>query len=164
MCVLVQMYAAPRDESIPTITDPSALNEFDGIIFGSGTRFGAIASQLKAFFDASGGVWQTGGWVGKTAGIFFSTGTQGGGQETTALTTVTQFTHHGMIFVPIGYSSPLLFNMDEIHGGSPYGAGTLAGPKGDRQPTALELQVAEHQGKHQATITGYIKKGKAASQ
>jgi NAD(P)H dehydrogenase (quinone) len=75
---------------------------------------------------------------------------------------LSQFTHHGMLWVPIGYSNPSLFNMDEIHGGSPYGAGTFAGPTGARQPSALELGVAEHQGKHQATITAALKKGRSA--
>jgi hypothetical protein len=98
--VLKLMHAPPKDASIPVISDPAALIEYDGILFGSGTRFGAITAQLKAFFDKSGQVWQKGGWVGKPVGIFFSTGTQGGGQETTALTTLTQFTHHGMIYVP----------------------------------------------------------------
>lgn len=161
--VLTKMHAPPKDANVPVITDPTELEAFDGIIFGTGTRFGMIPAQLKAFFDSTGGVWQKGGFIGKTAGLFFSTGTQGGGQETTALTFVTQLTHHGMIFVPIGYSDPALFNMDEIHGGSPYGAGTFAGPSGARQPSALELGVAESQGKHIATITGALKRGKAAA-
>jgi len=161
--VLGKMHAPAKDASVPIISNPADLEAYDGIIFGSGTRYGAITAQLKAFFDRSGQVWAKGGWVGKTAAIFFSTASQGGGQETTALTTVTQFTHHGMVFVPIGYSNPSLFNMDEIHGGSPWGAGTFAGTDGSRQPSPLELGVAEHQGKHFATITGYIKAGKAAT-
>jgi len=161
--VLAKMHAPAKDASVPVIADPADLEQYDGVLFGSGTRFGMVTAQLKAFFDRSGQVWSRGGWVGKTAGIFFSTGTQGGGQETTALTALTQFTHHGMVYVPIGYSDPSLFNMDEIHGGSPYGSGTYAGPTGARQPSALELGVAEHQGRHFATITGYIKRGKAAT-
>jgi len=90
-------------------------------------------------------------------------GTQGGGQETTALTCIPHFVHHGMIYIPIGYSTQLLGNMDEIHGGSAYGAGTFAGATGGRQPSKLELDVAEHQGKHIATITSCIVKGKAAA-
>jgi len=159
--VLTKMHAPPKDASVPVITDPNELESFDGIIFGSGTRFGMITSQLKSFLDSTGQIWQKGGWVGKTAGIFFSSATQGGGQETTALTMLTQFTHHGMVYIPIGYSNPALMS-DEVHGGSPYGAGTLAGPTGAKQPTPLELGVAEHQGKHIATITAALKAGKAA--
>lgn len=92
------------------------LEQYDGILFGTGTRFGMIPAQLKALFDSTGGIWAKGGFIGKTGGIFFSTGTQGGGQETTALTFLTQLTHHGMIYIPIGYSDPSLFNMDEVHG------------------------------------------------
>jgi NAD(P)H dehydrogenase (quinone) len=98
--VLGKMHAPAKDASVPIISNPADLEAYDGIIFGSGTRYGAITAQLKAFFDRSGQVWAKGGWVGKTAAIFFSTASQGGGQETTALTTVTQFTHHGMVFVP----------------------------------------------------------------
>jgi NAD(P)H dehydrogenase (quinone) len=99
--------------------------------------------------------------VGKPAGMFFSTGTPGGGQETTALTTITQLTHHGMVWVPIGYSNPSLFSMDEVHGGSPYGAGTFAGGDGSRQPTPLELGLAEHQGKYFASIVADLKRGRS---
>ena len=161
VCACLKMYAPAKDASIPVISDPAELEGFDGFIFGSGTRFGMIASQLKAFLDSTGGLWAKGALVGKTAGFFYSTGTQGGGQETTALTFITQLTHHGIIYIPIGYSDPSLMNMDEVHGGSPYGAGTLAGPTGARQPSALELGVAEHQGKHIATITGALKRGRA---
>jgi len=158
--ILQKMHAPPKDANVPVISNPSDLEAYDGVIFGCGTRFGQVAAQMKAFLDASGQVWQKGGWVGKTGGIFFGTGTQGGGQETTAMTFVTQLTHHGMIFVPIGYSNPSLFNMDEIHGGSPWGAGTFSGPTGARQPSALEIAVAEHQGKHQGQITVALKKGR----
>jgi len=160
--VLEKMYAPPKDANVKVIASPDELEQFDGILFGIPTRFGVMAAQMKALFDSTGQLWQKGALVGKTAGIFFSTATQGGGQETTALTSITQFTHHGMVYVPIGYSDPSLFNMDEIHGGSPYGAGTFAGPKGDRKPSVLELNVAEHQGKHFATLTAALKKGKAA--
>jgi len=161
--VLEKMHAPPKDSTVPVISDPHELEAYDGIIFCIPTRFGAMAAQMKAFFDSTGGLWQKGGLVGKTAGIFFSTATQGGGQETTALTTLTQFTHHGMIYIPLGYQDPSLFNMEEIHGGSPYGAGTFAGAKGDRQPSALELGVAESQGKSHATVTSALKRGRAAA-
>lgn len=161
--VLDKMFAPPKDSTVPVINDPAELEAFDGVMFGIPTRFGVMAAQMKAFFDRSGGVWAKGGFIGKTAGVFFSTGTQGGGQETTALTTFTQFVHHGMVIVPLGYSDPALFNMDEVHAGSPYGAGTFAGAKGDRQPSALELGVAESHGKHFATITGALKRGRAVA-
>jgi len=160
--VLEKMHAAPKDPNVPIMEDVAEMEQFDGLIFGIPTRFGVMAGQMKAFWDKTGQLWQKGSLVGKPAGVFFSTATQGGGQETTALTTITQFTHHGLVYVPIGYHDPSLFNMDEIHGGSPYGAGTFAGPKGDRMPSALELGVAESQGKHHAVITSALKKGKAA--
>ncbi len=99
------------------------------------TRFGSMAAQMKAFFDSTGGQWQKGELVGKPAGIFTSVSTQGGGLETTALTTITVLTHQGMIFVPTGYTyGPPLFDMSSVHGGTPYGAGTFAGAR--RQPPA----------------------------
>jgi NAD(P)H dehydrogenase (quinone) len=159
--VLDKMHAPAKDANVATINDASELEAYDGVIIGIPTRFGMMPAQLKAFFDTTGQIWQRGGFVGKPASIFFSTATQAGGQETTAMTAVTQLTHHGMIYVPIGYSDPSLFNMDEIHGGSPWGAGTFAGPKGDRQPSALELGVAEHQGKYFTGVATALKKGRA---
>jgi len=153
------MHALPRDDTIPTITTVQ-LAGADGIIFGVPTRFGVMPAQMKALFDSTGGLWMEGKLVGKTAGVFFSTATQGGGQETTALTMVTQFTHHGMIFVPIGYTDRSLMNNDELHGGSPYGAGTFAGPAGDRKPTELELGVAKHQGEYFTKVTAALIKGR----
>lgn len=143
--VLEKMHAPPKPEDVP-IADPHSLPDYDGIIFGIPTRFGMAAAQMKAFMDSTGGLWLKGKLVGKPAGIFFSTGTQGGGQETTALTFITQLAHHGMVYVPIGYSSPKLMDMNETHGGSPYGAGCLAGPDGSRMPSDLEKDVAKHQG------------------
>jgi len=160
--VLEKMHA-PAKPDVPIAT-PQDLAEADGIIFGIPTRFGMMTAQMKAYFDATGQLWQKGTLVGKPASIFHSTATQGGGQETTALTTVTQLTHHGMIFVPIGYGNPSLFNMDEVHGGSPYGAGTFAGGDGSRQPTQLELGIAAYQGKYFAGVVNALKAGRAATQ
>lgn len=137
------------------------LAKADAIILGLPTRFGVACAQMKAFWDSTGGHWSKGALVGKIGSVFFSTATQAGGQETTALTWYTQFVHHGMLIAPIGYSNPKLFDMSAPHGGSPYGAGTLAGPDGSRQPSDLELDVAEHQGKHVATLAGQLKKGRA---
>ena len=124
------------------------LAEYDGIMFGLSARFGTMPAQMKALLDSTGGLWQSGALIGKPAGVFISTGTQNGGQETTALTFITQLVHHGMIFVPMGYSNPLLFDLKEPHGGSPYGAGTLAGPDGSRMASDLEKQLANHHGQH----------------
>ncbi|KEH31165.1 putative NAD(P)H dehydrogenase (quinone) [Medicago truncatula] len=112
-----------------------------------------MAAQFKAFLDATGGLWRT----QALAGIFYSTASQGGGQETTPLTSVTQLAHHGMIFVPIGYTFGAgMFQMESVKGGSPYGSGTYAGD-GSRQPTELELAQAFHQGKHFAGIAKKLK-------
>ncbi|KAL8215761.1 hypothetical protein R6Q57_022598 [Mikania cordata] len=152
--VLGKMSARPKSD-VPVIT-PNELSEADGFAFGFPTRFG-MSAQLKAFFDSTGGLWRTQQLSGKPAGIFYSTGSQGGGQETTALTAITQLVHHGMIFVPIGYTFGAgMFEMEEVKGGSPYGAGTYAGD-GSRQPSELELQQAFHQGKHIAIIAKKLK-------
>ncbi|KAK4345105.1 hypothetical protein RND71_035281 [Anisodus tanguticus] len=148
--------SAPQKGDAPVIT-PDDLAEADGFIFGFPTRFGMMPAQFKAFLDATGGLWKTQQLAGKPAGIFYSTGSQGGGQETTALTAITQLVHHGMIFVPIGYTFGAgMFEMEKIKGGSPYGAGTFAGD-GSKQPTQLELEQAFHQGKYIATITKKLK-------
>ncbi|XP_024959685.1 NAD(P)H dehydrogenase (quinone) FQR1-like [Cynara cardunculus var. scolymus] len=153
--VLAKMSAPPKSD-VPIIT-PNELPEADGFIFGFPTRYGMMAAQFKSFFDATGGLWRTQQLASKPAGIFYSTGSQGGGQETTALTAITQLVHHGMIFVPIGYTfGSGMFEMEKVKGGSPYGAGTYAGD-GSRQPSELELQQAFHQGKHIATITKKLK-------
>ncbi|KAA8523785.1 hypothetical protein F0562_010208 [Nyssa sinensis] len=148
--VLGKMGAPPKSD-IQIIT-PGELAEADGFIFGFPTRFGMMSAQFKAFLDATGGLWKTQQLAGKPAGIFYSTGSQGGGQETTALTAITQLVHHGMIFVPIGYTFGAgMFEMEKVKGGSPYGAGTFAGD-GSRQPSELELEQAFHQGKTTARI------------
>ncbi|EGZ17815.1 hypothetical protein PHYSODRAFT_503540 [Phytophthora sojae] len=148
--VLTKMHAPPKKDHPVATTD--VLKEADGILFGFPTRFGSLPAQVKAFFDSAGGLWAAGALVGKPAGIFFSTGTQGGGQETTAFTALTFLAHQGLTFVPLGYRAPELFNMDEIHGGSPWGAGTLANGDGSRQPSKLELTVATTQGKSFAEV------------
>lgn len=149
--ILVKMHAPPKDETIPIIS-ASELPAADAFIFGIPTRYGAMAAQMKAFFDSTGSLWQGQKLAGKPAGIFVSTGSQGGGQETTAWTSITQLAHHGMLFVPIGYTFGAgMFKMDEIRGGSPYGAGTYAGD-GSRKPSEIELALAEHQGKYTANV------------
>lgn len=116
------MRKKPTPAHISVIT-PEQLEEADAIIFGMPSRFGMACAQMKSFMDSTGALWQKKALVGKPASCFFSTGTQNGGQETVALTWYTQLAHHGMLIVPIGYSCPKLFDMSEIHGSSPYGAG-----------------------------------------
>ncbi|XP_028760409.1 probable NAD(P)H dehydrogenase (quinone) FQR1-like 2 [Neltuma alba] len=149
--VLQQMKVPPKDEAIPEIA-AAELPAADGLLFGFPTRYGTMAAQMKAFFDSTGQLWKSQELAGKPAGFFVSTGTQAGGQETTAWTAITQLAHHGMLFVPIGYTfGPGMFKMDSIRGGSPYGAGVFAGD-GTREPSETELALAEHQGKYMAVI------------
>ncbi|KAG6500967.1 hypothetical protein ZIOFF_040830 [Zingiber officinale] len=153
--VIGKMGAPPKSD-VPII-QPNDLAEADGILLGFPTRFGMMAAQFKAFIDATGGLWRSQALAGKPAGIFYSTGSQGGGQETTPLTAITQLAHHGMIFVPIGYTFGAgMFEMADVKGGSPYGAGTYAGD-GSRNPSQLELEQAFHQGKYFATIAKKLK-------
>ncbi|KAH3684501.1 hypothetical protein WICPIJ_004534 [Wickerhamomyces pijperi] len=145
--VLTKMHAPPKpDFPIATL---DTLTEHDAFLFGIPTRYGNFPAQWKAFWDRTGGLWASGALQGKSAGIFFSTGTLGGGQETTALNSMSTLVHHGITFVPLGYKNVfgLLTNLEEVHGGSAWGAGTLAGGDGSRTPSALELEVAEIQGK-----------------
>ncbi|CAL9112142.1 probable NAD(P)H dehydrogenase (quinone) FQR1-like 2 [Musa acuminata AAA Group] len=149
--VLDKMHAPPKDTAIPLIS-AAEMVEADGILFGFPTRYGCMAAQMKAFFDSTGQLWREQKLSGKPAGFFVSTGSQGGGQETTAWTAITQLTHHGMLFVPIGYTFGAgMFEMDEIRGGSPYGAGVFAGD-GTRQASEAELALAEYQGKYMASV------------
>jgi len=157
--ILERMHAPPRpDVPVATIDD---LLDCDGVMFGIPTRYGNAPAQMKAFMDGTGGFWAKGSLQGKTAATFFSTGTQGGGQETTALTFLPNLVHHGMIYVPTGYGTPDWSNMEEIHGGSAYGAGTFAGPTGQRKVSDLEHRLAEFQGKQFAEITQALKNGRA---
>lgn len=151
--ILLKMHAKKHSDDIPLLTYDKLheLEKADGFLFGTPTRYGMMAAQMKAFWDSTGGMWVKGSLVGKPAGWFFSTGTLGGGQETTAFTSISQLTHHGMVYVPIGYSfGKELFDVDQVRGGSPYGSGTFAGGDGSRQPTELELKIAKHQGKFTA--------------
>jgi NAD(P)H dehydrogenase (quinone) len=152
--VLAKMHAPPKSGD-PVIT-AAQLTEYDGILFGVSGRYGSVPAQLRAFMDSTGALWQSGGLAGKTAGIFQSTAVQGGGQETVGLTVLPFFVHHGMIFLPLGYANPKVFNNDEPHGASPYGAGTLANGDGSRMPSPLELDVAHTQGKNFAVLTERI--------
>lgn len=151
---------APAKPDLPVIT-VDQLTEPDGIIFGIPTRFGTMPAQLKALLDATGKLWATGALAGKFAGTFFCTASQHGGQETTALTTVTYFAHHAMIYVPFGFASAHLFDNSEVVGGSAYGAGTVANGDGSRQPTKKELEIAYTQGENFGKIVTTYVRGKA---
>ncbi len=124
----------------------------DAIIFGTPTRFGNMCGQMRQFLDATGQLWAKGALVGKVGGVFTSSATQHGGQESTILTFHVTLLHHGMILVGLPYTFEGQMRMDEITGGSPYGASTIAGGKGERMPSANELAAARFQGKHIATI------------
>lgn len=144
--ILAKMHAgASLKPKYPLIT-PAALAELDGFLLGSPTRYGRLPAQVSAFFDQTGGLWASGGLVGKFASTFTSTASQHGGQETTHLTTIPFFAHHGIIYVPIGYTQAYLTDLETIHGGSAYGASTVAAADGSRQPQAGELALAKYQG------------------
>mmetsp|Transcript_18151 Transcript_18151/g.34085 ORF Transcript_18151/g.34085 Transcript_18151/m.34085 type:complete len:467 (-) Transcript_18151:138-1538(-) len=145
--VLTAMGAPPKPD-IPTIghANIDTLCGYDGIMFGLPTRFGQPAAQIKTFWDATGGLWGGQKLARKLAASFVSTGTQQGGQETTHLTHLSHLVHHGMIYVPLGYATPELFDMSEFHGGSPWGASTLTNGDGSRMPSELELKIAAKQG------------------
>lgn len=144
--VLTKMGAPPKADY--PVVDRETWVEADGFIFAFPTRYGAMCAQFKSFFDGTGGHWQKGALVGKPAGIITSTGTMQGGQETTVLTSLPNLVHHGMVYVPMGYTIPTLFSLDKIHGGSPYGPTTFAGPDGSRQPSEEELEISTHYGTH----------------
>jgi NAD(P)H dehydrogenase (quinone) len=143
--VLKMMQAPPKsDDPLATM---DTLTQYDAFLFGIPTRYGTMPAQFRAFWDQTGFLWRQGSLIGKYFGIFVSTGSIGGGQETTILTSLPNFAHHGMIFVPFGLSAPAIqSNLEEVHGGSLWGAGTFAGT-GARQPTELELELASTQGK-----------------
>jgi NAD(P)H:quinone oxidoreductase type IV len=141
--------------SVPIAT-PAQLADADAIIFGTPTRFGNMAAQMRNFLDQTGGLWAKGALIGKVGSVFTSTGTQHGGQETTITSFHTTLLHHGMVIVGVPYSCQELTNMNEITGGSPYGAGTLAGSDGARQPSANELAIARFQGRHVAEIAAKL--------
>jgi NAD(P)H:quinone oxidoreductase type IV len=134
------------------VAEPARLAEADAIIFGTPTRFGNMAAQMRNFLDQTGQLWFNGALVGKIGSVFASTGTQHGGQETTITSFHSTLLHHGMIIVGVPYTEQRLLNMDEITGGTPYGATTLARADGSRQPTENELAIARFQGKHVAEI------------
>lgn len=142
-----------QDAPVATIDE---LADYDAIIFGTPTRFGNMAAQMRNFLDQTGGLWMKGALIGKIGSVFASTGTQHGGQETTITSFHSTLLHHGMVIVGVPYACAGLTKMDEITGGSPYGATTLAGADGKRQPSANELDIARYQGKHVAELAAKL--------
>ncbi|WP_043529798.1 NAD(P)H:quinone oxidoreductase [Litchfieldella xinjiangensis] len=134
---------------------PDELGDYDGIIFGTPTRYGNMTGQMRTFLDQTGALWAKGALRGKVGSVFTSTGT-GGGNETTVFTSWTTLAHHGMLIVPIGYGIQEQFDISEMHGGSPYGAATLAGPDGSRQPSDRELKLARLQGESVAKVAAAL--------
>ncbi|KAH3675545.1 hypothetical protein WICMUC_002634 [Wickerhamomyces mucosus] len=145
--ILTKLHAPPKSNY--PIATAQTLVDHDAFLFGIPTRYGNFPAQWKAFWDTTGGLWAKGALHGKPAGVFVSTGTPGGGQETTVINTLSTLTHHGIIYVPLGYkyTFPQFSNLNEVRGGSPWGAGTFAGADGSRNPTELELEIATIQGR-----------------
>lgn len=133
------------DQDAP-VASVGELESYDAIVVGTGTRYGRMSSQMAAFLDQTGGLWQRGALEGKVGAAFTSTATQHGGQETTLLSIITNLLHFGMVIVGLPYSFKDMMTLDEVAGGAPYGATTIAGGDGSRQPSAIELAGARYQG------------------
>ncbi|WP_428486166.1 NAD(P)H:quinone oxidoreductase [Rhodopila sp.] len=143
------------DQAAPVAT-VAELESYDAIIVGTGTRYGRVSSQMAAFLDQTGGLWARGALNGKVGAAFASTATQHGGQETTLFSIITNLMHLGMVIVGLPYSHQAMMTLDEVVGGSPYGATTIAGGDGSRQPSEIELAGARHQGELVARTAGKI--------
>lgn len=134
---------------------PEDLLSYDGIIFGTPTRFGNMCGQLRTFLDQTGKLWADGSLLGKVASVFTSTGT-GGGEEMTIISTWITLAHHGMVIIPIGYGASELYDISQVGGGTPYGASTIADSDGSRWPDDRELRIAHYQGQHVAIMTNRL--------
>lgn len=143
------------DQAAP-VADPAELADYDAIIFGTPTRFGMMAAQMRNFLDQTGGLWAQGKLVGKVGSVFASSATQHGGQESTILSFHTSLLHQGMVIVGLPYAFQGQMGVDEVKGGTPYGASTIAGGDGSRQPSAVELDGARFQGAHVARIASKL--------
>jgi len=156
--VLQKMGAVDAQKAFAQVplADPKRLAEADAIILGSPTRFGGATAQMRQFIDATGSLWMSGGLIGKVGSAFTSTASQHGGQEMTLMNLYTFMFHQGMVIAGVPYSSQELLKMDEMTGGTPYGASTVTGPQGERLPSANELAIARAQGKHVASIAAKL--------
>ena len=141
---------------LAAVASPNELADYDAIIFGTPTRFGNMTGQMRTFLDQTGALWMSGALIGKVGSVFTSSATQHGGQESTILTFHPTLLHLGMVVVGLPYSEQRQMGLDEIKGGSPYGASTIAGGQGERNPSAQELGMAHSQGKHVASIAAKL--------
>ena len=146
-------YKLDQDAPIATVAE---LENYDAIIVGAGTRFGVVASQMRNFWDQTGGQWAQGKLVGKIGSVFTSSATQHGGQESTVLTFIPTLLHHGMAVVGLPYAFAGQMGVSEVMGGSPYGASTITDGDGSRQPSAVELDGARFQGAHVAKLAAKL--------
>jgi len=148
--------AGMKLEQAAPVASPQELGDYDAVIFGTPTRFGNMSGQMRIFLDQTGGLWSKGALAGKVGSVFTSTGT-GGGNETTITSFHSTLLHHGMVIVGLPYAvGTELFDISEVRGGSPYGASTLAGGDGSRQPSDKELSLARKQGAHVAAIAAKL--------
>lgn len=146
-------YKMDQKAEIATVAE---LAEYDAIIVGAGTRYGTVASQMRNFWDQTGGLWAEGKLVGKVGSVFTSSATQHGGQESTILGFIPTLLHHGLVVVGLPYAFQGQMGVEEVKGGSPYGASTITGGDGSRQPSETELAAARYQGAHVAKIAGKL--------
>jgi len=151
---VAKQYGAKLDQAAP-VASPKELSDYDAILFGTPTRFGNMAAQMRNFLDQTGSLWMKGALVGKVSSVFTSTGT-GGGNESTIISFVNTLMHQGMIYVGLPYACPELADTSEVKGGSPWGAATIAGADGSRQPSEKEIAQARFQGRHVATIASRL--------
>jgi len=151
------------DQEAPIAT-VDELPEYDAIIVGTPTRFGNMAAQMRNFWDQTGPLWAKGALIGKVGSVFTATATQHGGQESTILSVHTTLLHHGMIVVGVPFSCAELTQIDEVAGGSPYGAGTITGGDGRRMPSEVERRIARFQGRYVAEIARRLKVGRLQAQ
>ena len=155
---VLEKSGAKLDQPAP-VAEPAELERYDAIVVGTPTRFGNMSSQMRNFFDQTGGLWARGALIGKVGSVFTSTGT-GGGQETTITSTWNTLAHHGLVIVGLPYSSAELQDISQVRGGSPYGAATIAGGDGSRMPSDAEKTMAADQGRHVAQVTAALVKGR----
>ena len=153
--------AGAKLDQAADVATPGELAQYDAIIIGTPTRFGRVSSQMANFLDQTGDLWGKGALVGKVGGAFVSTASQHGGMETTLFSVLTSLMHHGMITVGLPYAYAGLTKMDEVTGGTPYGASTIANVDGSRQPSENELAGGRFQGRHIAEIATALARGKA---
>jgi len=145
-----------KTEQLAPVASVDELATYDAIVFGTPTRFGNMAAQMRNFLDQTGPLWMRGALIGKVGSVFASAATQHGGHETTITSFHTTLLHHGMVIVGLPYSESRLMDNSQVSGGSPYGATTIAGPDGARQPSEHELAMARSQGEHVARIAGKL--------